>query len=901
MYIEGNLHHDGAALGRYIMTPKEGERVELAGVRGFSTDDIYAALAGVEIEASQTQCEYPFFHAYLRLAPGEHLTNEQWLDSGERYLDRLGLGDQPYVATFQIDEQTGEKHLHMAVSRIAYDDEKEKYFAIDPGLYIVKGCDLARELEEEFDLRRLSNERTHKVSAPERAEFEESKRLGTDIREIRDTIRDCFERSDNGKSFKAAIEQEEWILSQGDRRDCFVVVNHEGGHHALNKKLTGVTLAETRQRFVDIDREQLPTVDQAKEIQANRRMLEIEKATAEKTAERTAEPLFDRDAAEREWMEKLVEAAIAHDQNQQHQATGGPETPRQFAGVRSHAEQPAAAAAPEQEKKPERELNRIQGEIRLALSLTESGAGWVSALEDRGFLVAEVREQDIEHRDRSELASMLQAKEKGVWMFAKDGVANFTPEQMQSAQVSYEAWKEGKKDPVDFSSYLSYVQERQQERLEELKARADAQPEHSAEPSGPLLPAYAKANDLVVVTGSGQIYILNRRTTGMERDELDKYLAPVDRAALLSVTDTQAVMQEVKAERQAARDAYAAWQVAREAYNNEDIGKTAGEIRLASMLSQSAEGFADALEERGLRMACVTQRNVNQNEYARQACAAQGHRQPAELHLDQFVVTTRYGSVYLLNQRTTGKTQEEIEKYLGTITRDLPGVLQAREELLRLEEVTPDPAYMEKSIPELRELRMGFRETRREVREQLGREDLLPSEREALQAMDGAAREGQMQVRHALWQMYVAEPERFTPENTLQEISRQVVREAWSDVKGAWRESTGIVADAHRFTNVASGLTDIGGNVAEKLAEGIGFLADSFGGGHSVPTPEVIAEGRKARAEKEQATDWKRWAADETYREQVRQQEFERRQQEREYYMKGRRERGLDHDPERER
>jgi hypothetical protein len=56
------------------------------------------------------------------------------------------------------------------------------------------------------------------------------------------------------------------MLATGDRRDCFVVVD-PGGHHALDKKLTGLTLAEIRRRLADLDRAQLPDVGQAQRMQ----------------------------------------------------------------------------------------------------------------------------------------------------------------------------------------------------------------------------------------------------------------------------------------------------------------------------------------------------------------------------------------------------------------------------------------------------------------------------------------------------------------------------------------------------------------------------------------------------------------------------------------------------------
>ena len=60
------------------------------------------------------------------------------------------------------------------------------------------------------------------------------------------------------------------MLANGDRRDCFVVIDQAGGHHALNKKLTGLTLAKHAARLADLDRAQLPGVEQAKELQAQR-------------------------------------------------------------------------------------------------------------------------------------------------------------------------------------------------------------------------------------------------------------------------------------------------------------------------------------------------------------------------------------------------------------------------------------------------------------------------------------------------------------------------------------------------------------------------------------------------------------------------------------------------------
>jgi hypothetical protein len=109
-----------------------------------------------------------------------------------------------------------------------------------------------------------------RARAASRKEQEEARRLGTDDRAIRTTILNCLEAADGGKALRAALDERGLMLANGDKRDCFVVIDQAGGHHPLNKKLTGHTLAETRDRFSDLDRTQLPSVEQAQEIQRTR-------------------------------------------------------------------------------------------------------------------------------------------------------------------------------------------------------------------------------------------------------------------------------------------------------------------------------------------------------------------------------------------------------------------------------------------------------------------------------------------------------------------------------------------------------------------------------------------------------------------------------------------------------
>jgi Relaxase/Mobilisation nuclease domain len=260
MIAKGNLHANGGKLAAYMTTAKDGERVELAELRGCVADNIFDAFNDVEIQAEATRCEKPFFHAYVRCPAHEHLTKDQWMEAADRFEQGLGFSGQPRAVAFHY-KADGWTHMHIAWSRIDLETMK----AIDPGLYKNKLKAISRELEVKFGLTIVRNERDpeQKTRAPSRNEFEQSRRLDTDLIAIRETIRDCWDRSDNGRAFEAALEEKGLILARGDRRD-FVIVDHEGGIQSLSKRITGATAAQTRTRMADVDRDQLLSIREAR-------------------------------------------------------------------------------------------------------------------------------------------------------------------------------------------------------------------------------------------------------------------------------------------------------------------------------------------------------------------------------------------------------------------------------------------------------------------------------------------------------------------------------------------------------------------------------------------------------------------------------------------------------------
>jgi len=319
MISKGTTHNDGVKLATYMTASKDGERAEMWQLRGFAATNIKDAFRDVEIMAGATKCEQPFFHVQVRNREGETLTRQQWELAADRIERMLGLTGQPRAITFHTYEHNNDEHMHVAWSRIDQDTLTAK-----PLPFFKKRLKkISRELELHFGLEPVTNERKGSIKyAPTKAQDEQARRLGVDVHEVLNTIRDCWDRSDNGRSFQAALDHEGLILAQGDRRGL-VVIDQAGGITALGKRILDVSVAKIHDRLSDLDISQLPTVEQARSaIQGlnhdrlkglNSELAEVQGliASAERQPRHKAtEPVWDRDLANNEWQDAVINAAI---------------------------------------------------------------------------------------------------------------------------------------------------------------------------------------------------------------------------------------------------------------------------------------------------------------------------------------------------------------------------------------------------------------------------------------------------------------------------------------------------------------------------------------------------------------------------------------------------------------
>lgn len=269
MIAKGTAHNNGAKLARYLITGKRGERAQLWQLRGFAEANAVEAFRTVQAMAQATQCAQPFFHVQVRNRDGEELTRAQWERAADRIEAKLGYSGQARAIAFHLDLASGHEHMHVAWSRI----DEATMTALPLPFFKLRLKEVSRELERELCLPPVENARPRAVMAPARGEEDQARRLDVDLHAVRDLIRACYDRADGGKAFACALAAHGLTLARGAQRD-FVVIDAEGGLHALGKRVLGTSAAETRERLSDLDRASLPTVEQARENLASAHLLE---------------------------------------------------------------------------------------------------------------------------------------------------------------------------------------------------------------------------------------------------------------------------------------------------------------------------------------------------------------------------------------------------------------------------------------------------------------------------------------------------------------------------------------------------------------------------------------------------------------------------------------------------
>jgi relaxase-like protein len=292
MIVKGSPRKDGHALALYFMNSEDGAR------RIFGTDpigDTITAMTEWDEIGLLTRGEKPLYHMQLCPDSKYPVTDEQWKRMAEIVLEELGAAGHDYELYFhpgvKDDGEPDMPHAHLGVCRTNRDTLKmldlsynyvaheraSKRIALEFGWELVPGKHAKRDRkkQEEFPRQKLTKDE---------AEYENRTGLSKEDRVAE--IKALHAAADNGRAFKAALEDAGYILAKGDRG--YLVVDQKGGQSVLSRN-TGLKKKEIEAFMAGVPLEQLPTVEEAKAEQERRRLAAMQQVWGGETQKQGVE------------------------------------------------------------------------------------------------------------------------------------------------------------------------------------------------------------------------------------------------------------------------------------------------------------------------------------------------------------------------------------------------------------------------------------------------------------------------------------------------------------------------------------------------------------------------------------------------------------------------------------
>lgn len=257
MILVGSQRGGANQLAAHLQNILDNDHVTVEQIRGFMADDLKGAFNEAQAVSKGTRCKQFLFSLSLNPPKDANASIDQFMEAIERAEERLGLVGQPRAVVFH--EKEGRRHAHAVWSRI--DIAQMKAINLPHFKNKLKGLSKELFLEHGWELPRGHRENGWKNPLNfSLEEWQQAKRLDLDPREVKQVLRDVWDRSDNQKSFAAALEEHGYYLARGDRRG-FVAVDYRGEVYSLSR-WTGVKTKDLRAKLGEPDR--LQTVDQTK-------------------------------------------------------------------------------------------------------------------------------------------------------------------------------------------------------------------------------------------------------------------------------------------------------------------------------------------------------------------------------------------------------------------------------------------------------------------------------------------------------------------------------------------------------------------------------------------------------------------------------------------------------------
>ena len=271
MIIKGGSRAGPSQLARHLQRTDTNERVNILQLDS-PTESLAEALRDWQFLSTGTRGSKGLYHANIDPDAKYKMTPEQWMRSVDVLEKELGFEGQPRAVV--MHEKHGREHIHVVWQRTDIDT-----MTLVPDSYNYRAHERASlALEKEFGHEHVPGKhaKRDREKQPEfpkeefnHAEWQQAERAGVDPREFKDAITALYEQSDNGQAFQAALE-ENGLRSRQGRPARLRPRGRDGQIYSLARQIKGVTAKDLRAFMADVDRESIPSVEQAKASQEQR-------------------------------------------------------------------------------------------------------------------------------------------------------------------------------------------------------------------------------------------------------------------------------------------------------------------------------------------------------------------------------------------------------------------------------------------------------------------------------------------------------------------------------------------------------------------------------------------------------------------------------------------------------
>jgi hypothetical protein len=284
MIIKSSQRSGSKALASHLTNTRDNEKVTVSESRGLLLGNdrpVHQALMTMDGIALGSRCEKHLYHVSIN--PDQEMSDRDWKLAWDVYEAEFNLEEQPFIEV--THQKQGRIHKHRVYERVT-----AKNRAIAIAYNRMRNEKVSRILEYQLNHNITIGKHNLAVSTrlleeglPEVAQWmdkhqavavdrpvaktqhkdeQQQKRTKITVEQVKADVEKAYHQTENGKAFKAMLEEKGYILCQGDRRDM-VIVDREGGVHSPPRRL-GVKVADLRKKWADLSPSNLPTVEQVK-------------------------------------------------------------------------------------------------------------------------------------------------------------------------------------------------------------------------------------------------------------------------------------------------------------------------------------------------------------------------------------------------------------------------------------------------------------------------------------------------------------------------------------------------------------------------------------------------------------------------------------------------------------